>query len=89
MIGWLCVIFIAEKFVKFSNWIPYIALVLLMIIGGKMLFDGVKDGKNDTDDTENENLRFRKVDVLDVITSSRSHFHRRVIYRIFSCGYSG
>ncbi len=60
MIGWLCVIFIAEKFVKFSNWIPYIALVLLMIIGGKMLFDGVKDGKNDTDDTENENLRFSK-----------------------------
>lgn len=60
MIGWLCVIFIAEKFVKFSNWIPYIALVLLMIIGGKMLFDGVKDGKNDTDDTENDNLRFSK-----------------------------
>lgn len=42
MIGWLCVSLVAEKFVKFAEWVPYIALVLLVIIGGKMLFDGIK-----------------------------------------------
>lgn len=42
MIGWLCVTLIAEKFAAFAEGIPYIALVLLMIIGGKMLFDGIK-----------------------------------------------
>lgn len=45
MIGWLCVTLIAEKFAAFAEWIPYIALVLLMVIGGKMLFDGIKHNK--------------------------------------------
>lgn len=43
MIGWLCVTLIADKFAAFAECIPYIALVLLMIIGGKMLFDGIRD----------------------------------------------
>lgn len=43
MIGWLCVTLIADRFAAFAKWIPYIALVLLMIIGGKMLFDGIRD----------------------------------------------
>ena len=42
MIGWLCVTLIAERFAVFAEWVPYIALVLLVIIGGKMLFDGIK-----------------------------------------------
>lgn len=46
MVGWVCVTLIADKFAAFAEWIPYIALVLLMIIGGKMLFDGIKDNKN-------------------------------------------
>lgn len=46
MIGWLCVTLIADRFAAFAKWIPYIALVLLMIIGGKMLFDGIKHNKN-------------------------------------------
>lgn len=43
MIGWICVSLIADKFAEFAKWVPYIALVLLLIIGGKMLFDGIKD----------------------------------------------
>lgn len=43
MIGWLCVSLIVEQFKQFEPWIPYIALVLLAIIGGKMLYDGIKD----------------------------------------------
>lgn len=46
MIGWLCVHFAAEKFKTFEKAIPYIALILLLFIGGKMLFDGIKH-KND------------------------------------------
>lgn len=43
MIGWLCVTLVADRFAAFAKWIPYIALTLLVVIGGKMLFDGIKD----------------------------------------------
>ena len=41
MIGWVCVSLIVEQFEQFAKWIPIIALVLLTIIGGKMLYDGI------------------------------------------------
>ncbi len=41
MIGWVCVHTIVSKFAAFERFIPYIALILLAIIGGKMLFDGI------------------------------------------------
>ena len=47
MIGWICVSLVATSFEKFAKWIPYIALVLLVIIGGKMLYDGIKDISNE------------------------------------------
>lgn len=43
MIGWVCVSLVAAEFAAFARWIPYIALVLLVIVGGKMLFDGIKN----------------------------------------------
>ena len=43
MIGWICVSLVVDTFEKFAAWVPYIALVLLAIIGGKMLYDGIKD----------------------------------------------
>ena len=43
MIGWICVSLVASSFEKFAEWVPYIALVLLVIIGGKMLYDGIKN----------------------------------------------
>ena len=57
MIGWICVSLVATSFEKFAKWVPYIALVLLLIIGGKMLYDGVKDinkEKNSKQDSDNE-----------------------------------
>lgn len=47
MIGWLCVSFVVEQFKQFESWIPYIALVLLVFIGGKMLYDGIKNKDDD------------------------------------------
>ena len=46
MIGWICVSLVATSFEKFTVCIPYIALILLAIIGGKMLYDGIKATKN-------------------------------------------
>ena len=42
MIGWICVSTIAQYFETFEKCIPWIALILLGYIGGKMLYDGIK-----------------------------------------------
>lgn len=42
MTGWVCVHTILQYFNSFQKVIPYIALVLLCFIGGKMLFDAIK-----------------------------------------------
>lgn len=47
LIGWICVHTILEKFSSFEKYIPYIALVLLVLIGGKMLFDGFSHKEGD------------------------------------------
>lgn len=43
MIGWVCIHTIVEYFKWFENLIPWIALVLLCFIGGKMLYEGIKN----------------------------------------------
>ena len=43
MIGWVCVSTIAQIFGKFEKFIPWIALALLGYIGGKMLYEGIKN----------------------------------------------
>ena len=45
LIGWLCVHTIAERFQAFQKFIPWIALALLMFIGGKMLAEGIQENK--------------------------------------------
>ena len=42
MIGWFCVHAIAEQFEVFRKFIPWIALILLTLIGGKMLAEGIR-----------------------------------------------
>ena len=44
--GWTCVHTIVKIFDSFSQVIPWIALLLLGYIGGKMLFEGIKDKSN-------------------------------------------
>ena len=43
LIGWICVKTIAETFTAFQKFIPWIALILLAYIGGKMLIEGIKN----------------------------------------------
>ena len=44
LIGWFCVHTIAAAFEAFRKYIPWIALILLLYIGGKMLIEGIKGG---------------------------------------------
>ena len=41
LIGWICVSTVAKYFAAFEKLIPWIALILLSYIGGKMLYDGI------------------------------------------------
>lgn len=43
MIGWICVHTVLQYFESFEKFIPWIALVLLLFIGIKMIVDGVKN----------------------------------------------
>ena len=47
MIGWVLVHTVVEQFKAFEKAIPYIAIVLLCFIGGKMIYDGIKNGAED------------------------------------------
>ena len=42
MLGWVCVHTVVQYFSAFEKLIPWIALLLLCYIGGKMLYDSIK-----------------------------------------------
>ena len=42
LLGWLCIHTVAEHFAAFEKAVPYIALVLLAYIGGRMLYGGIR-----------------------------------------------
>lgn len=75
MIGWFCVHTIAEQFEAFRKFIPWIALILLAWIGGKMLVEGirsVREGKNPEEEgekTEAACLGFGALMVQGIATS--------------------
>lgn len=43
LIGWVCVHTVVEQFTAFEKFIPFIALILLLYIGGSMLIDSFKN----------------------------------------------
>ena len=52
MIGWICVKTIADTFQEVQKFIPWIALILLLFIGGKMLIEGIRGKKEDEAEKE-------------------------------------
>ncbi len=42
LIGWFCVHTVAQYFTAFEKFIPWIALILLVFIGGKMIYESIK-----------------------------------------------
>ena len=49
MIGWICVHTIVQHFRTFEKLIPWIALILLLFIGGKMLVEGIRNKEEETE----------------------------------------
>ena len=47
MIGWVCVHTVVQYFQAFERFIPWIALFLLLYIGGSMLLEGIKGGEEE------------------------------------------
>ena len=72
MIGWICVHPIVEYFSKFEVLIPWIALALLLWIGGKMIWEAVH-GEEDEAAVEGElsaaRLTFATLMIQGVATS--------------------
>ena len=52
MIGWICVHTVIQYFKAFEKFIPWIALILLLFIGGKMLLEGIKEKESDPGKTK-------------------------------------
>lgn len=49
MAGWICVHTIVEKFKSFEKFIPWIALILLVFIGGKMLIESFEKEESEAE----------------------------------------
>jgi len=51
-IGWVCVHTVVQYFKVFESFIPWIALVLLCFIGGKMLKEGIENKEEEVEKAE-------------------------------------
>ena len=67
MLGWICVHTILQYFQAFEKLIPWIALLLLGYIGGKMLLEGIRGEEEEGDSTKG--LGFGTLVVQGVATS--------------------
>lgn len=65
-IGWICVHTVLQYFQIFEKFIPWIALILLGYIGGKMLKDGIL---NKEEEVEDATLGFKALMVQGIATS--------------------
>ena len=70
MIGWICVHTVVEYFSKFEAFIPWIALALLLWIGGKMIWEAFhpEEEESETDDAVAK-LTFSTLLIQGVATS--------------------
>ena len=71
MLGWLLVTTLEEIFTKFSILIPWIALVLLLFIGGKMIVEAILEKKNGkkSDEEQITKLTFKTLIIQGIATS--------------------
>lgn len=67
MLGWVCVHTLLQYFTAFEKTIPWIALVLLVFIGGKMLYEGIKN-KDESEEVKGK-LTFGVLFVQGIATS--------------------
>ena len=88
LIGWVCVTTVAQIFSKFEKFIPWIALALLGFIGGKMLYEGIKNKDTTCDEAKAAGLGAlivqgiaTSIDALSVgLTISEYKFPEALLY---------
>lgn len=68
LLGWICVHTVVRFFSSFEKLIPWIALILLCFIGGKMLVEGIRGG-DDAEEVAKPGLGFSLLLVQGVATS--------------------
>ena len=68
LIGWICVHTIVTYFSAFQKFIPWIALILLLYIGGKMLIEGIRK-KEDDEKKSAARLSFAALLIQGIATS--------------------
>ena len=66
VIGWFCVQTIANSFKEFQKFIPWIALTLLLFLGGKMVVEGIGNKLFEKEEEKEEKIAKLGLDVLFV-----------------------
>lgn len=69
MTGWVCVHTLAKYFSAFEKFIPWIALILLCFIGGKMLIEGIKSKDCQGEECQNKKASFGALMLQGIATS--------------------
>jgi len=69
MAGWVCVHTVVNLFSSFEKLIPWIALILLLYIGGKMLLEGIRSNGEEEEAFTNKRVSFSELMVQGVATS--------------------
>ena len=64
LIGWFLVRTVVETFKGISKFIPWVALALLLFIGGKMLIEGISSKGDDGEEDASYAVRLTKMGVL-------------------------
>lgn len=67
MLGWICVHTIVQYFNAFETFIPWIALILLAFIGGKMISEGIENKSEEA--CGRPGVRFATLIVQGIATS--------------------
>lgn len=66
MTGWICVSMFVRYFKAFEKFIPWIALILLIFIGGKMLVEGLR---NKNEENEKDKITLTILLIQGIATS--------------------
>ncbi|MCM1266597.1 MAG: manganese efflux pump MntP family protein [Bacteroidales bacterium] len=66
MIGWICVHTLIQYFMAFRRFIPWIALILLLFIGGNMLREGLK---KDEEEAQKQSVGMTALLIQGIATS--------------------
>ncbi len=69
MLGWLCIHTLVSLFNSLEKIVPWVALALLVWIGGEMIISGMKNRNSFEDEEQQPGLSFGKLLVQGIATS--------------------